>query len=180
MQAIFDVSVHGYALERGFTRAPSCGDCHGVHEILPSSEPGSPVHRSNLPNTCAACHGTVELEDDDLIKRPRPFGEYELSVHGNGDKTLTAICTDCHGVHDLRGAGDPDSRVHRANLSHTCGQCHEGVAAEYDASIHGMALAAGVSDSPTCTDCHGEHLILSSQRPGLEDPLRAKQAHRDV
>ena len=29
-------------------------------------------------------------------------------------------------------------------------------------SIHGRAVKAGVTDSPTCTDCHGEHSIALS------------------
>jgi formate dehydrogenase gamma subunit len=36
---------------------------------------------------------------------------------------------------------------------------------EYRESIHGRALQAGVTDSPTCIDCHGDHLILGSDDP---------------
>jgi cytochrome b subunit of formate dehydrogenase len=50
-------------------------------------------------------------------------------------------------------------------VSATCGACHDAITEEYDRSIHGRAVAAGVSDSPTCTDCHGEHLILHPDDP---------------
>jgi hypothetical protein len=33
-----------------------CKDCHGYHDVLRSSEPGSPVHLPNRPATCAKCH----------------------------------------------------------------------------------------------------------------------------
>jgi formate dehydrogenase gamma subunit len=81
-----------------------------------------------------------------------------------------ANCTDCHGVHDLRSALDPLSKISSINVSATCGQCHTEVQAEYDASIHGRALRAGLGDSPSCVDCHGEHLILSPTDP--EGPTR--------
>jgi hypothetical protein len=37
-----------------------------------------------------------------------------------------ANCTSCHGVHDIRPASDPLSKVNPANLPKTCGQlnCH--------------------------------------------------------
>jgi len=51
------------------------------------------------------------------------------------------------------------------NVSATCGACHGEEQALYDSSIHGRALQAGVSDSPSCNDCHGEHLILAPDDP---------------
>ena len=36
-------------------------------------------------------------------------------------------------------------------------------------SIHGQAVAAGVMDAATCTDCHGEHRILAPGNP--ESPV---------
>jgi hypothetical protein len=40
--------------------------------------------------------------------------------------TAEASCVDCHGVHDIRPAADPESKVFPANLAKTCGQpsCH--------------------------------------------------------
>jgi formate dehydrogenase gamma subunit len=168
IQEVFDSSVHGYALKRGNPRAPACGGCHGAHDIAPSSDPDSATHHENLPSTCATCHGTAGLLTNEMVKLPQPFASYSRSVHGHGCEEgmpVAASCADCHGVHDLRGVNDPDSRINRANISATCGQCHQDVHEEYDQSIHGLALRAGVSDSPTCNDCHGEHLILSATDP---------------
>ncbi len=39
---------------------------------------------------------------------------------------LAAVCTDCHGVHDIKKADDPNSPVMAANLQKTCQKCHPG------------------------------------------------------
>jgi cytochrome b subunit of formate dehydrogenase len=39
--------------------------------------------------------------------------------------------------------------------------CHSEVAGEFGASVHGQALAKGITQAPICTDCHGEHSILA-------------------
>jgi cytochrome b subunit of formate dehydrogenase len=99
---------------------------------------------------------------------PQSFQQYALSVHGQGAArgvAVAASCADCHSVHDLKGAADPESRINPINVASTCGQCHPDVQLQYDGSIHGRALQAGITDSPTCTDCHGEHLILSPEDP---------------
>src|SRR5512135_327124 len=49
-------SFHGVAVEYGMTKAANCASCHGVHEILPSSDPASMVNKANLPKTCGKCH----------------------------------------------------------------------------------------------------------------------------
>jgi len=49
-------SFHGIALEYGMTKAANCASCHGVHEILPASDPASSVNKANLPKTCGKCH----------------------------------------------------------------------------------------------------------------------------
>lgn len=168
IRAVFDGSVHGYALQTGNPRAPTCVTCHGSHHILPSSDPESPTHRLRVPQTCATCHGTVGLLTQEYVRLPQTFGAYAQSVHGEQSErgiSAAANCTDCHGVHDLRGPGDPTSRISHANISSTCGQCHEEISREYDQSIHGRALRAGLIDSPSCNNCHGEHLIRSPQDP---------------
>jgi formate dehydrogenase gamma subunit len=166
VEAIYEESVHGYALSRGIPDAPTCGTCHGHHDIKRSSDPQSRTSKQRTPETCAQCHGDAGLLTDQIVRRPEMVSAYAQSVHGqsttNGD---AAGCSDCHGVHDLKGPNNPASSINPANVSHTCGQCHAEIAEEYDASIHGRALATGVRDSPTCTDCHGEHLILSTHDP---------------
>ncbi|MDZ7267546.1 MAG: cytochrome c3 family protein [candidate division KSB1 bacterium] len=52
----FADSFHGLALRSGRLSAANCGSCHGVHNILPSSDARSMIHPDNLVKTCGQCH----------------------------------------------------------------------------------------------------------------------------
>lgn len=52
----FRESFHGIALAFGLKKAANCTSCHGVHHILPSSDPRSPTNPRRLPETCGKCH----------------------------------------------------------------------------------------------------------------------------
>jgi cytochrome b subunit of formate dehydrogenase/protein-arginine kinase activator protein McsA len=52
----FEDSYHGLAARAGSQSVANCASCHGVHNILPSSDPASTVHPANLAKTCGACH----------------------------------------------------------------------------------------------------------------------------
>ena len=52
-------SYHGLASEGGSVVAANCSSCHGVHNILPSSDPRSTINRANLDTTCGKCHKGV-------------------------------------------------------------------------------------------------------------------------
>ncbi len=147
--------------------AATCADCHGGHHILGATNRDSPVHRTRIPDTCGECHTDEEVITSDYVRLPISLPNYAASVHGKGLKKgkKTAICTDCHGVHDLRNGSDPESSINKMNLSRTCGKCHEKAAQEYGGSVHGRALAHGITDSPSCTDCHEEHLIRDTKDP---------------
>lgn len=52
----FDASFHGLAANSGSQTVANCASCHGVHNILPSSDARSMVHPSRLAATCGRCH----------------------------------------------------------------------------------------------------------------------------
>ena len=52
----FDASFHGLAAKSGSQTVANCASCHGVHNILPSSDPKSTINAKNLPATCGQCH----------------------------------------------------------------------------------------------------------------------------
>ncbi len=52
----FEDSFHGLALKSGSQTVANCASCHGVHNILPSSDPRSSVNTANLAKTCGSCH----------------------------------------------------------------------------------------------------------------------------
>ena len=49
-------SYHGLAAQLGSNVVANCASCHGVHNILPSSDPKSTINARNLPRTCGKCH----------------------------------------------------------------------------------------------------------------------------
>ena len=52
----YDSSYHGLAAQAGSQTVANCASCHGVHNILPSSDPKSTINAKNLPSTCGKCH----------------------------------------------------------------------------------------------------------------------------
>lgn len=52
----FADSYHGLALRGGSTIVANCASCHGVHNIKPSTDSTSTVHKDNLIKTCGSCH----------------------------------------------------------------------------------------------------------------------------
>ena len=109
---IYLKSDHGQAVHKGVQEAASCKDCHGSnHYLLNYRNPQSPVYRTNLPQTCGRCHGNVaEMEKFNLRQRS-PVVSYEKSVHGiallQKGEINAAVCTDCHGSHDLHRSTNP-------------------------------------------------------------------------
>ncbi|HYL16235.1 MAG TPA: cytochrome b/b6 domain-containing protein [Terriglobales bacterium] len=94
------------------------------------------------------------------------FFSYEHSVHGkavSAGSQKAAVCTDCHGAHDILMAGNPKSSTSQFNVPSTCGKCHESEDQQYVQSVHGQAIRRGNWLAPVCTDCHGIHTI---QVPG--------------
>jgi hypothetical protein len=48
--------VHGTSSPRLAAKPVLCKDCHGYHDVLPSTDAGSSVHPSRRPETCGRCH----------------------------------------------------------------------------------------------------------------------------
>ena len=167
--AEYESGIHGHARADGRTRAAGCLDCHGdIHSVTPHTESTSSVHWTHLAESCARCHADPDNLPASHFSIARPVAAYLSSVHARlvAEGRRAAVCSDCHGSHAILRSSDPDSLVNHARVPDTCGQCHSEIAAAYAASIHGRAAAQGVREAPVCTDCHGEHRILSPAEPG--------------
>jgi predicted CXXCH cytochrome family protein len=123
-------SVHGEALlQDSNPDVPTCINCHGVHNI---GDPTTVLARLNSPELCAGCHADQELMDRYDVST-EVFDTYVADFHGTtvtlfahqdpNLETNKAVCFDCHGVHDIRPADDPNSGI-KVNLLETCRQCH--------------------------------------------------------
>jgi Ni,Fe-hydrogenase I cytochrome b subunit len=179
--AAYQHSIHGEARTIGFGEAASCADCHGnVHAIAPHTERASTAHWSQMAATCARCHSNVEMAQKFQIPVVRPAEAYLQSAHARAVVAGRhgAVCSDCHGNHDILPSTDPQATIYRTRVPATCGRCHAEVLAAYTASVHGEALARGVSDTPVCTDCHGEHRILSPA--DVSSPVSATKVSKET
>jgi cytochrome b subunit of formate dehydrogenase len=165
--ADYATSVHRVGRKRNGEGAATCSSCHGSHHVVAVADTTSPVHPHNIPRLCGDCHARQAPMTEDFVRLPITVPTYLASVHGRGwqEGRRTAVCTDCHGAHDSRLADDPKAHINRHNVAETCAKCHDAIAREYTTSIHGAAVALGVTDSPTCVDCHSEHLIKGHSDP---------------
>lgn len=150
-------SIHGRALlKMGLIVAPSCNDCHGVHNIKRSVDRDSPINHANLAKTCGTCHVGVEEI-------------YNKSIHGQlllkGDPR-GPVCTDCHTAHEVE---TPRNGHFKMVSDQRCGRCHEDRLIHYRDTYHGKAMALGkpnvASDVAACYDCHGHHDVLPQSNP---------------
>jgi hypothetical protein len=153
--AEFRTSVHCKKISEGDTKVATCTNCHGVHGILPHTDPASPVYHKNVPSTCAHCHNAEYMKG-----RTVPTDQYTLyqtSVHGiallqKGDLSAPA-CNNCHGNH---GAVPPNTR----DISRVCGNCHGREGELFEASKVKEVLE--LEGKRGCVTCHGNHGV---QRP---------------
>ena len=124
-------SVHGSALiQEDNPDVPVCTDCHGVHNI---QDPRTAQFRIATPELCAGCHtdpqrmAKYNLSTDVYSLYQTSFHGVDVSVYRANWPTIrhdSAVCTDCHGVHDIRKTEDPQSKVNQVNLLATCQKCH--------------------------------------------------------
>ncbi|MGA2047959.1 MAG: cytochrome b/b6 domain-containing protein [Terracidiphilus sp.] len=180
-QAAYSHSYHAKPAKAGSGLGANCQDCHGgEHGILPADDPKSPVNHSNIPATCGRCHGQKFLMESNG-ESAQAFISYQESVHGRavekGSKKA-AVCTDCHGAHEILPASDNKSPIYKSSVPGTCGKCHTEIENTFNQSIHGQAIARGNQLAPVCTDCHGIHSIKSHADPN--SPASEKNLSRDT
>jgi len=173
-------SIHA-RVDKGGKIPASCQDCHGdVHQVMGAGDPKSPINHANIPATCGRCHGQKFLMESNG-ESAQPFISYQDSVHGraveNGSQKA-AVCTDCHGAHEILSASDSNSPISKINVPSTCGKCHADVASTFAASVHGQAVANGNMLAPVCTDCHGIHSIKAHGNPN--SPVAEQNLSRDT
>jgi cytochrome b subunit of formate dehydrogenase len=180
-QTAYAHSSHALAAKSGKSPAASCEDCHAApHEVLAVDDAKSPVNHANIPVTCGRCHGQKFLMESNG-QSAQPFLSYQESVHGRAiekGSLKAAVCTDCHGAHEIIPANDAKSPIYKFNVPGTCGKCHAEVQQKFMASIHGQGIARGNGLAPVCTDCHGIHSILSHKNPN--SPVAEGNVSRDT
>src|SRR5690242_19658832 len=162
----------------------NCLDCHGDNTLFKTNSAGKvislfvdeaklklSVHKTN---SCVSCHADITAQHPDDGKpvarvncslcHLREARSYTNSVHGQAllaGHDDAATCQDCHDSHEIISDRSPTSPIYFSRQAKTCGACHDQEARDWQASVHGKAVAAGSMDAPTCTGCHDEHRIRS-------------------
>jgi hypothetical protein len=124
-------SVHGSALTSGNPDVPTCIDCHGVHNI---GDPTTAEFRLQSPEMCAKCHTDPAIMDKYGIST-QVLNTYVADFHGStvtlfekqspDAETNKPVCYDCHGVHDIVAADDPEKGLQvKENILKRCQVCH--------------------------------------------------------
>ena len=133
--AIYDQykdSVHGSALiGEGNPDVPTCIDCHGVHNI---ENPTTTEFRLSSPEMCGKCHtdstivGKYGLSTDVLNTYVADFHGTTVTLFEKqhpDEQTNKPVCYDCHGIHNIASANDPQKGLAvRNNLLVRCQECH--------------------------------------------------------
>lgn len=185
-----------------FRHGLSCAGCHGGdpsadlgHDHVKEwPEKDRQKNRAWVVQFCARCHADPSkmhdfnpaLPTDQLAKfKQSPHGHRLLDEHDD----RAPSCVSCHGVHGIRPAKDPLSKVYAQRVPETCGACHANTAtmagftkadgsplptnqlAEFRTSVHGRALLQrGDLGAPACNDCHGNHEAVP---PGVASVSRS-------
>jgi predicted CXXCH cytochrome family protein len=154
--AEYATSVHGKQLAAGHLDVATCASCHGPHGIRLVSDAKSPVFRTNVAATCAACHADrrhmaeYKLADGTPLPTSQ-FADYKKSVHyaalTKGNDLSAPSCNDCHGNH---GAAPPGVGA----VANVCGTCHAVFATKFQTSVHSQIFDKG------CVECHSNHAVL--------------------
>jgi predicted CXXCH cytochrome family protein len=125
-------SVHGNALfNENNQDVPMCTDCHTAHTI---EDPRTVDYRDRVPEMCSNCHankaivGKYGLSVDVVDNYLSDFHGVTLKFYRMQKDTLDtkpiAVCTDCHGTHNVSSTVGPDATIVKANLVKTCQRCH--------------------------------------------------------
>ncbi len=146
-------SEHGKALLlSGLINAPSCGDCHGDHSILPVASDRAPAAHKNSPEMCGSCH-VMLLEN---WKNQSAHGQQWLAGEDG------PVCIDCHATHAIK---DPTTASSRLASADNCGGCHDEFLTTFRDGFHGKANDLGFVGGATCADCHTPHNNLPEADP---------------
>lgn len=131
---IYSASVHGDAMTNSHNLdVPICTDCHKVHDI---NNPLAADYRDEIPGICGNCHanravvGKYGLSTDVVKTYLEDFHGSTVSIYlrqtdgTHVPKKQIAVCTDCHGTHDIRSMNALGAGQVKSMLLRKCQQCH--------------------------------------------------------
>jgi predicted CXXCH cytochrome family protein len=141
LYATYASSVHGGALVNEKNRdVPICIDCHKAHD---TDDPRAVDYRNDIPFMCGNCHankaivGKYGLSTDVLKTYLSDFHGSTASIYREQvggayrPNRPIAVCTDCHGTHDIKSMAVMGTGEVKTLLLRKCRQCHEGATVNF-------------------------------------------------
>ena len=142
----YQAGVHGDALIHGDNLdVPGCATCHGAHKM---PDPTTPQFRIGEPDLCARCHSDATMMAKYGLSSA-VYTTYAQEFHGmtvqlyktkwanTSIYCYTAVCTDCHGTHEILSHKNPASSVAPGNLINACRSCHPEAGAQFASAWSG-------------------------------------------
>ncbi|MCA9907202.1 MAG: cytochrome c3 family protein [Anaerolineae bacterium] len=174
-------SVHGVNSEGGQL---GCIDCH-TEDSIPHSGPTPTDQREYTFKSvtfCINCH----TDQVDALQH----GLHEQAIARGND--AAAVCTDCHGSHDIRPVAQFPELV-----AGVCGDCHATTLAEWRSSKHvdigpldcatchsphTQEMRGGLTVNELCVNCHKEvpDIFAHTQHLDREEPVGCYECHMFV
>lgn len=148
--------IHGSLMNK-----TACVECHSSHSIRKISEQKIGLTENQY---CLICHKnkiSMTMKNGEFLSLFVDRSLIQISVH----KTLQ--CTDCHtgfskNVHPVRVF--KSGREYSILTSDICRRCHADASTRYEDSIHLSELRSGNLRAAACTDCHGFHLVIKTDK----------------
>jgi cytochrome b subunit of formate dehydrogenase len=141
LYASYASSVHGDALVNAKNQdVPICIDCHRAHD---TGDPLTAGYRYDIPFMCGSCHANEAIArkyglSADVVKTYlSDFHGSTVSIYrdqaAGADQPVRpiAVCTDCHGTHDIKSMSVLGPAAVKVLLLRKCRQCHEDASVEF-------------------------------------------------
>ncbi len=135
LYASYASSVHGDALVNAKNQdVPICIDCHRAHD---TGDPLTAGYRYDIPFMCGSCHANEAIArkyglSADVVKTYlSDFHGSTVSIYrdqatgADQPSRPIAVCTDCHGTHDIKSMSALGPAAVKVLLLRKCRQCHE-------------------------------------------------------
>lgn len=155
----------------------TCVECHGYHTVQKTA-----VQKTGVPENqyCMTCHSrqlTMKLKSGEMLSVLVNESVLRNSVHSK------LKCTDCHvgfsmTQHPMKTYDN--KRAYSLEKSEHCAKCHEDASKEYEMSVHRDMLKRGNMHAPGCTDCHGDHSVLSTKEHKDIGITSCNKCHADM
>ena len=87
-------TFHGKVSRLGSEGTAKCYDCHGTHNILPTSDPDSALGRNKVVETCGECHEYDQIPNGYHFQQGRTDGDGNITMSDNFNPKKPWILSD--------------------------------------------------------------------------------------